>query len=123
MRIVAAYTTNYDDQYWRSLFRNDSNQRRKAGLPAWLGVNKQILVEVLALFHRNARFFYTNDLDEPLHRQVASQGHLSLSRARSIDLTVATTPFLWVSVFAETECTLSAYIETKRRSYGKRSPI
>jgi hypothetical protein len=96
MKFAAAYGTKYHETYWDSGYRKIFKRSLRVELPTWLGMNKQILVEALELFHRNARFFYMNDLDEPLHQHLAAPRHLSLTHARLVDLTAATIPCLFV---------------------------
>jgi hypothetical protein len=96
MKFAAAYGTKYHETYWDSRYRKIFKQSLSAGLPIWLGMNKQIIVEALELFHHNARFFYMNDLDEPLHQHLAAPRHISLTHARLVDLTAATMSSLFL---------------------------
>ncbi|KAF1829939.1 hypothetical protein BDW02DRAFT_650986 [Decorospora gaudefroyi] len=80
--IAADYGTKIDMMAWR--YHEESWHPLENGLPTWLLMNKQVLIEALEFFHLKARFFYTINLAEPLIRHLTSHAYLSLERAVTV---------------------------------------
>jgi hypothetical protein len=87
-RVGAAYGSLLNEEGDYSCYVGpEYMDRLQPGLPAWMLLNKQMLVDGLRQFHRIATFFQMNDIDNPLQDKAKPLSVLRLDQARVVDLT------------------------------------